>query len=100
MPNVVRALEKLVWLDSHYLLPLNGTGIYSSEKVSSQYCMKKRKKNDRIEYYQQMLGAAIVSTDQRIVLPLCPEMIIKQDGTTKQDCERKAAQRFFERLPS
>ena len=90
-----KALEKLVWQDGHYLLALDGTGIYSSEKVSSPYCMKKRKKNDRIEYYQQMLGAAIVNPNQRVVLPLCPEMILMQDGTTKQDCERKAAGRFL-----
>jgi len=90
-----KALEKLVWLDGHYLLALDGTGIYSSEKVSSPYCLKKQKKNDRIVYYQQMLGAAIVHPDQRVVIPLCPEMIIKQDGTTKQDCERRAAQRFL-----
>ncbi len=90
-----KALEKLVWRDGHYLLALDGTGIYSSEKVSSPYCLKKRKKKDRIEYYQQMLGAAIVHPDQRAVLPLCPEMIIKQDGTAKQDCERRAAQRFL-----
>lgn len=91
-----KALEKLVWQDGHYLLALDGTGVYSSEKVSSQNCLKKIKKNNRTEYYQQLLGAAIVSTDQRVVLPLCPEMIIKQDGTTKQDCERKAAKRFLE----
>lgn len=90
-----KALEKLVWLDGHYLLALDGTGIYSSEKVSSPYCLKKQKKNDRVLYYQQMLGAAFVHPDQRVVIPLCPEMIIKQDGTTKQDCERRAAQRFL-----
>jgi hypothetical protein len=93
-----KALEKLVWQDGHYLLALDGTGIYSSEKVSSPYCLKKRKKNDRIEYYQQMLGAAIVNTDQQVVLPLCPEMISKQDGTTKQDCERKAAKRLLKKF--
>ena len=30
-----------------------------------------------------------------VVLPVCPEMLIKQDGTTNQDCERKATQRFL-----
>ncbi len=90
-----KALEKLVWLDGHYLLALDGTGIYSSAKVSSPYCMKKVKRNGKVEYYQQMLAAAIVSPDQRAVLPLCPEMIIMQDGSTKQDCERAAAGRFL-----
>ncbi len=45
-----------------------------------------------------MLGAAIVHPDFKVVIPLCPEMIIKQDGQTKNDCERNAAKRFFERL--
>ena len=30
-----KALEKFKWLDDHYLLALDGTGIYSSENVSS-----------------------------------------------------------------
>ena len=30
-----------------------------------------------------------------VVLPVCPVMLIKQDGTTKQDCERKVTQRFL-----
>lgn len=82
-------------LKDQSLLALDGTGIYSSAKVSSPYCMKKVKRNGKVEYYQQMLGAAIVHPDQRAVLPLCPEMIIMQDGSTKQDCERKAAGRFL-----
>ena len=90
-----KALEKMIWMDDHYLLALDGTGIYSSEKVSSPYCLKKIKRNGQEEYYQQMLGAAIVHPDHREVIPLCPEMIVQQDGTTKQDCERKAAKRFL-----
>jgi hypothetical protein len=90
-----KALEKLVWLKGHYLLALDGTGIYSSAKVSSPYCMQKLKRNGQIEYYQQMLAAAFVHPEQRAVLPLCPEMIIMQDGSTKQDCERNATRRFL-----
>jgi len=90
-----KVLEKMTWLDGHYLLALDGTGIYSSEKVGSPYCLKKSKRNGRVEYYQQMLGAAIVHPEQREVIPLCPEMIVQQDGSKKQDCERKAARRFL-----
>ena len=90
-----KALEQMTWMDGHYLLALDGTGIYSSEKVSSPYCLKKKKSNGHDEYYQQMLGAAIVHPVHREVIPLCPEMIIQQDGTTKQDCERKAARRLL-----
>lgn len=90
-----KALEKMTWLDGHYLLALDGTGIYSSEEVSSDYCLRKRKRNGCVEYHQQMLAAAIVHPDRREVLPLCPEMIRNQDGSTKNDCERNAAKRFF-----
>lgn len=93
-----KALEKMAWLDGHYLLALDGTGIYSSEEVGSDYCLKKRKRNGNIEYHQQMLAAAIVHPDRREVIPLCPEMIRRQDGSNKNDCERNAAKRFFEDL--
>jgi len=59
---------------------------------------KKNKKTGQITYYTQMLGASIVHPDFKEVIPLCPEMIIKQDGQTKNDCERNAAKRFFQNL--
>lgn len=93
-----KALEKMAWLDGHYLLALDGTGIYSSEEIGSDYCLTKRKRNGTIEYHQQMLAGAIVHPDHREVIPLCPEMIRRQDGSKKNDCERNAAKRFFEDL--
>ncbi len=47
---------------------------------------------------KQMLGAAIVHPDFKEVIPFAPEMIVKQDGESKNDCERNAAKRFFEKL--
>jgi hypothetical protein len=90
-----KAMEKMTWLDGHYLLALDGTGIFSSEKVSSAYCLRKRKRNGTIEYYQQMLAGAFVHPERREVIPTCPEMIIKQDGASKGDCERNAAKRYL-----
>ncbi|PIP43670.1 MAG: transposase [Deltaproteobacteria bacterium CG23_combo_of_CG06-09_8_20_14_all_60_8] len=90
-----KALEMMSWLDGHYLLALDGTGIYSSESVSSDYCLIKKRRNGTIEYHQQMLAGAIVHPDRREVIPLCPEMIRWQDGATKNDCERNAAKRFL-----
>ena len=93
-----KALEMMRWLDGHYLLALDGTGIYSSEELGSDYCLRKRKRKGQIEYYQQMLAGAIVHPDRREVIPLCPEMIRHQDGAKKNDCERNAAKRFLEDL--
>src|SRR4029450_9851665 len=45
-----------------------------------------------------MLGAALIHPDQREVIPLMPEPIIKQDGTAKNDCERSAAKRLIVKL--
>jgi len=94
-----KALEQMVFYKGCYLLNLDGTGFFSSKKVNASYCMEKvNKKTGEITYHLQMLGAAIVHPDFKEVIPLCPEMIIKQDGTTKNDCERNAAKRFFEQL--
>jgi hypothetical protein len=39
-----------------------------------------------------------VHPDRREVVPLAPEPIIKQDGTTKNDCERNAAKRLLRKI--
>jgi hypothetical protein len=59
---------------------------------------KENKTTGEITYHLQMLGAAIVHPDCKEVIPLAPEFIMKQDGETKNDCERNAAKRFFEKL--
>src|SRR6266568_6269796 len=101
-----KALQQLAYYDGYYLLSLDGTGSFGSENLSSASCLVKNKSNGKKFYYQQVLGAALVNPDRRVVIPLAPEMIIPQDGATKNDCERNAAKRFlpkfreeFPRLP-
>src|SRR3990172_9227919 len=45
-----------------------------------------------------MLAAVIVNPDLKEVIPLAPEAIQKQDGSTKNDCERNAARRLLEKI--
>ena len=45
-----------------------------------------------------MLGAALVHPDRKEVIPLAPEPIVKQDGQSKNDCERNAARRLLQRI--
>jgi hypothetical protein len=52
--------------------------------------------NGNATYYHQMLGVAIVHPDKKNVIPLCPEVILNQDGNAKNDCERNAWKRFLE----
>ena len=93
-----KALEPMVFLDGHYLVALDGTGYFSSNTIHCDSCLHKEHRNGSITYSHQMLGAAIIHPDFRAVIPLMPEPIVKQDGTEKNDCERKAAQRFITKL--
>lgn len=90
-----KVLESMVFFQGCYLLPLDGTEYFSSNTIHCSSCLQRKSgKGDTITYYHQVLGAALVHPDQREVIPLMPEPIIKQDGQTKNDCERNAAKRF------
>ncbi len=93
-----KALEALAFLDTHYLLALDGTGYFASKTIHCPSCLQKVHRNGTITYYHQMLGAAIVHPDVREVIPLMPEPIMKHDGADKNDCERNAAKRFITKL--
>jgi hypothetical protein len=93
-----KALEAMTFLDSHYLVALDGTGYFSSKTIHCASCLHKQHRNGSITYSHQMLGAAILHPDMREVIPLMPEPIVKQDGTEKNDCERNAAKRFIAKL--
>lgn len=79
----------------HYLVSVDGTGHFSSNSISCPSCMCKTSKNGQKTYYHQLLAAAVVSPGEDAVIPLAPEPIVKQDGATKNDCERNAAKRLL-----
>lgn len=93
-----KALEDMMFVEGHYLLALDGTGYFSSKEINCDSCLEKHHRNGTITYSHHLLGAALIHPDQREVIPLMPEPIIKQDGTTKNDCERNAAKRFIAKL--
>ncbi len=93
-----KVLEKMVFMEDSYLLNLDGTGYFSSKTLYSDACMEKRSAKGEVTYYLQAVGAAIVHPDFKEVIPLCPEIIRKQDGETKMDCERNAIRRMLIKL--
>ncbi len=93
-----KALEEFTFLDDYYLISIDGTGYFSSQKVHCKHCMAKTSRDGKTTYYHQFLGAAIVHPDKREVIPLPPEIIQKQDGDSKNDCERNAAKRFLQKF--
>ncbi len=91
-----QVLAKMVYYGKYYLLTLDGTGYFSSKDVPCEACLqKKNAKTGEITYYHQIMGGAIVHPDFKTVVPFMPEAIIKQDGQSKNDCERNAAKRFL-----
>lgn len=90
-----KVLERFKILGGHYILSIDGTGQYSSKKVCCKNCCVKHHRDGSETYYHQMLGAAIVHPDEKIVIPLAPEPIVNGDGANKNDCERTAAKRLL-----
>lgn len=93
-----KKLEEYTYLDEGYIVSVDGTGYFSSHKVNCNNCCIKNHSDGSITYYHQSLQGAIVHPDKNIVIPFCPEPILKEDGKDKNDCESNAAKRLFENL--
>jgi len=93
-----KMLPQMTYLGGHLILAMDGTSYYSSEAVSSDLCLTKKKRNGKIEYHMQMLAGVFVHPDHKEVFPLSPEVIQMQDGVSKNDCERNASKRFLDHL--
>lgn len=94
-----KCLESLQYIDNKYLVALDGTGYFSSKKIHCEHCLTKTsKKTGDVTYQHQMVGSVMLHPDNKAVLPLCPEPIIKQDGQKKNDCERNTVNRWLEKF--
>lgn len=90
-----KVLERYQFLERKYLLLSDGTGYFSSPKIHCKNCCVKNHKNGSVTYYHQFLGAVVAHPDLKEVIPICPEPIMKQDGATKNDCEKNATERLL-----
>lgn len=90
-----KVLEAYQYLGGYYLASVDGTGFFSSTTIHCDHCCVKKNRAGEQTYYHQLLGAVIVHPDHREVFPLAPEPITRQDGDTKNDCERNAAKRLL-----
>jgi hypothetical protein len=93
-----KALEAYEYLDGYYLVSLDGTGQCASSAISCPQCCVKRSGQANESYYHQLLAAVIVHPELKTVLPLMPEAITRQDGVSKNDCERNASKRLLTAL--
>jgi hypothetical protein len=93
-----KVLEQYRFLDGHYLVSMDGTGHFSSSRIKCSECCIKEHRNGDVSYYHQLLAAVMVHPDRSNVFPFAPEAIVKEDGQTKNDCERNAAKRLLARI--
>ena len=77
---------------------MDGTGHFASSRINCPECCIKERRNGEISYYHQLLAAVVVHPDRSTVFPFAPEAIVKEDGRTKNDCERTAAKRLLTRI--
>lgn len=91
-------LKKWVFDRGHYLVAIDGTGYFCSAKIRCPQCLEKRLSNGTIQYYHQAVAAVLTHPETGEVIPLAIEPIVKQDGDTKNDCERNATKRLLKRL--
>lgn len=90
-----RMLEDFKVFGDKLVVSIDGTGLFSSTAIHCPQCGVKKRKKGKDEYYHQLLAAVIVSPNQKTVLPLDFEPIIRSDGETKDCCERNAAKRLI-----
>lgn len=82
-------------LKNYYLLAVDGTQTFFSGKLCCEDCCTKKQGKAGEAFYHQLMGGCIVHPNQKVVIPLAPEAIVRQDGCTKNDCEKSAIKRFL-----
>lgn len=91
-------LREFALHNNHYLLAIDGTGYFCSSKIHCPECLEHKTSGGKIQYVHQAVAAVLVHPDQKVVIPLAIEPIVKQDGETKNDCERNATRRLLKRI--
>lgn len=91
-------LEQYRVLDGRYIVALDGSQYFSSEKISCPGCLIKEGKKGVVRHSHQIVQAALMNPDMRQVIPLVPEEVKNTDGKEKQDCEINAGKRLLGKI--
>jgi hypothetical protein len=78
-----------------YLVAMDGTEYFSSQKIHCSSCSHRELSNGKTNYYHSVITPVIVQADNEHVISLEPEFIVPQDGHEKQDCEIEASKRWL-----
>ncbi len=93
-----RQLDAYALESKHYLIALDGSQYFSSEKIHCPGCLTHKGAKGKVRYAHQILQAVMLNPHMRQVLPLAPEPVANTDGQRKQDCEINAAKRLVGKI--
>ncbi len=96
-------MQKYKVLKDYHVLAFDGTEHYCNTTAKDkpcEHCLVKEHRNKKGEvtqttYYHQALAGVMVHPFHKEVFPINVEAIVKQDGSTKNDCEQNAAKRLI-----
>lgn len=91
-------IKNLITQNKLLLIALDGTWFFSSEQIQCKSCQTKNHRNGSTTYYHSAITPVIVNPEVNHVISLPPEFITINDGSTKQDCENKAAKRWMKTI--
>jgi len=93
-----KQLEDYRFLGKYYLISIDGTQYFGSEKIGCMKCLRKKSKDGELRYSHQILQATLVAVGKRQVIPFGPEFVCNRDLEGPQDSELKAGTRLIPKL--
>lgn len=83
-------------INDTFLIALDGTDFFSSEKISCPCCTQSTLKNGKTLNRHIAVTPVLVAPGQKNVVALVPQFVQPQDGNDKQDCELAASGRWLD----
>jgi len=89
-------LDRFRSINDTFLIALDGTDFFSSEKISCPCCTQSVLKNGKTLNRHIAVTPVLVAPNQKEVIALAPQFVLPQDGHDKQDCELAASGRWLD----
>jgi len=89
-------LDNFRSINETFLIALDGTDFFSSEKISCPCCTQSKLKNGKTLSRHIAVTPVLVAPNQKNVIALAPQFVQPQDGHDKQDCELAASGRWLD----
>ena len=83
-------------INNTFLIALDGTGFFSSDKISCPCCSQFKLSNGKTQYRHSVVTPVLLAPGQKNVIALPPQFVTPQDGHVKQDSELAASARWLE----